>query len=441
MRLQILFVVGMVPLSACSSIPVSFERNEIVFCAQVIRDLHGSGFELFSSDRNNSHRPENIIRIEGQDEAIVNGCDVIIQIYQDGSPTYLGPAASKVISVYSQVELFKTQANKFWGAPSIRVVSDAVFEAIHPGTVLYSQVIAERDEYRQRHPGGGSSKGLISSEFERTSSGDSLSNDIPSAYGVDQPQFKLSEQPRDFAIVVGIEKYSNAIPDVHFSERDAQAMKNYVLAFGVPERNIKFLVGNRATKANLEAYIEDWLPRNVKEDGRVFFYFSGHGAPDPTAGQAYLLPWDGNPNFLKRTAYPLKRLYAQLNSLKAKQVIVALDSCFSGSGGRSVLAQGARPLVTQVDTAVSPGGKLTVFAASAPTEITATLPEQGHGIFTYYFLKGLGGEAKEASGAVTFKGLFDYLKPKVQDAASRQNRDQTPVLEGVLDGEIVRFKQ
>ncbi|MBI5241215.1 MAG: peptidase C14, partial [Elusimicrobia bacterium] len=106
-----------------------------------------------------------------------------------------------------------------------------------------------------------------------------------------------------------------------------------------------------------------------------------------------------------------------------------------------VLAQGARPLVTQVDTAVSPGGKLTVFAASAPNEITATLEEQGHGMFTYYFLKGLGGEAKDASGTVTPRGLYDYLKPKVQDAASRQNRDQTPVLEGAVDGEIVRFKQ
>lgn len=251
----------------------------------------------------------------------------------------------------------------------------------------------------------------------------------------------MPENPKDFVLAIGIGQYSNDIPVAQFAERDAQAAKNHFLALGVPERNIKYLIGNRATKANLEAYIEDWLPRNVKEDGRVFFYFSGHGAPDPTAGQAYLLPWDGNPSFLKRTAYPLKRLYAQLNSLKAKQVIVALDSCFSGSGGRSVLAQGARPLVTQVDTMVSPGGKLTVFAASAPNEITATLPEQGHGIFTYYFLKGLGGEAKDPSGIVTLKGLYDYLKPKVQDAASRQNRDQTPSLEGLVDGEIARFKQ
>ena len=258
---------------------------------------------------------------------------------------------------------------------------------------------------------------------------------------IESPKYSVQQQVLDFSVIIGVEKYSNDVSIAEFAERDAQAAKNHFLALGIPERNIKYLVGDRATKANLEAYIEDWLPRNVKEDSRVFFYFSGHGAPDPIAGQAYILPWDGNPNYLKRTAYPLKRLYAQLNALKAKQVIVALDSCFSGSGGRSVLPQGARPLVTQVDTAVAPGGKVTVFSASAPNEITATLQEQGHGIFTYYFLKGLGGEAKDASGAITPRGLYEYLKPKVQDAASRQNRDQTPALEGALDGEIVRYKQ
>jgi uncharacterized caspase-like protein len=90
---------------------------------------------------------------------------------------------------------------------------------------------------------------------------------------------------------------------------------------------------------------------------------------------------------------------------------------------------------------LNPDGKLVLFAAASAQETTSTLDEQGHGIFTYYFLKGLGGEAKDADGAVTPRGLYDYLKPKVQDAASRQNRDQTPVLEGAAqDAELVRFQ-
>jgi hypothetical protein len=257
---------------------------------------------------------------------------------------------------------------------------------------------------------------------------------------VDVPKHAAPLNLNNFALVIGIEKYSNDLPDAQFAERDADAVRNHLIAIGYPERNIKLLTGNRATKSTMEGVLEDWLPRMAKPEGSVFFYFSGHGAPDLDSSQAYIVPWDGNPNLLKKTGYPLKKLYADLNALKAKQVIVALDSCFSGSGGRSILAEGARPLVTKVDTSIEKSGKIVLFAASASKEITATLKDQGHGIFTYYFLKGLGGDAKDGSGAVTPRGLYEYLKPRVQDAASRQNRDQTPVLEGAAEGVIVRFE-
>lgn len=255
--------------------------------------------------------------------------------------------------------------------------------------------------------------------------------------GVDVPARRLAERPNDFALVVGVEKYAEGLPDAPFAESDARAVREHLLALGVPERNLKFLVGQRALQSALSAYLEEWLPRNVKEDSRVFVYFSGHGAPDPATGQAFLVPWDGSPSFLNKTAYPLKKLYAGLGELKARQVLVVLDSCFSGAGGRSVLAEGARPLVAKVDVAPAAEGKVTVFAAASGGEIAAALKESGHGLFTYHFLRGLGGEAADATGAVGVRALYDYLKPKVQDAASRQNRDQTPILAGSVDGEIV----
>jgi hypothetical protein len=406
---------------------------------QTLDEKGMNGFaEKFQSKAIGGKYFRSIVVVTPQDD--IQNCDVLIRLSLEKVSTTSNKMVghAKIHSARSGQLLFDLKENRGFGWGFVgRLVKDS-HDRIRGDPVLNQRFLVDKGVAVDK---GYSSEKLNQTGTQAVSSETTTTGGYSIRSEVGQVLFHYAENPASYAVIVGVDGYSNDLPAAQFAERDAQAAKNHFLALGIPERNIKFLVGNRATKANLEAYIEDWLPRNVKEDGRVFFYFSGHGAPDPTAGQAYLLPWDGNPNFLKRTAYPLKRLYAQLNSLKAKQVIVALDSCFSGSGGRSVLAQGARPLVTQVDTAVSPGGKLTVFAASAPTEITATLPEQGHGIFTYYFLKGLGGEAKEASGAVTFKGLFDYLKPKVQDAASRQNRDQTPVLEGVLDGEIVRFKQ
>lgn len=249
------------------------------------------------------------------------------------------------------------------------------------------------------------------------------------ASDVDTPRTRTAENPDNFALVIGVEKYSNDLPEAQFAERDAQAVKSHLLAMGYPERNIKVLQGSRAVRSSLEAYLEDWLPKNVKPEGTVFVYFSGHGAPDPESGQAYLVPWDGDPAYLSRTAYPLKRLYGSLKALKAKRVLVALDSCFSGAGGRSVLTRGTRPLVNKVDLGASSDiGKLVIFTASDANQISGTIDSQGHGLFTYYFLKGLDGAAADARGAVSAKGLHDYLSPKVADEASRGNRTQSPLL-------------
>ncbi|MFH1724991.1 MAG: ankyrin repeat domain-containing protein [Elusimicrobiota bacterium] len=258
---------------------------------------------------------------------------------------------------------------------------------------------------------------------------------------VDAPDYQSGVRIHDFAVVVGIEKYSE-LPDARFAERDAKAVAAHMEALGIPRRNIIHLSGAKAGRSSLVKYLNSWLPRNVKPSSRVYFYFSGHGAPDPSTGKAYLLPWDGDANFLADTAYPTERLYSRLAGIKAKEIIVALDACFSGAGGRSVLAEGARPLVLKVDTGPVPSGNITVFAASSADQITSTVEAQGHGTFTYFLLKGLSGEAKDREGRVTAKSLYDYLTPKVQDEARRQNRDQTPTLNAthdvVLRSDLVR---
>jgi hypothetical protein len=359
----------------------------------------------------------------------VQNCDISVKLaYEktDTKPvTRLGRA--EVFSTRSQRLLFHAERKDSWSLSLAKALAFDIRDRFKNDPSLVARIVAEKAPAHAQAQDAGSapSAAPVPKAAERSD--------------VDQPTVHLAEHPDDYAVVVGIENYSNDLPAAQFAERDAAAVKSHLLALGYPERNIKVLIGQRATGTSLASYIEDWLPRNVKPDGRVFFYFSGHGAPSES-GQAYLVPWDGDPNFLDKSAYPLKKLYAQLGGLKAKQVIVALDSCFSGAGGRSVLAEGARPLVTKVDTSVAAGSKIVLFAAASSREMTATLKEQGHGIFTYYFLKGLGGAAQDDAGAVTARGLYDYLKPKVQDAAARQNRDQTPALEGVTDGEIAHFR-
>lgn len=245
----------------------------------------------------------------------------------------------------------------------------------------------------------------------------------PSLPASPSPTFSSSERLDDLAVIVGIESYSDIASKAPYAERDADAFKAHVRALGVPERNIALLKGSKAGKASLEKHLEQWLPRLAKAGSRVYFYFSGHGAPDVKTGQAYLVPWDGDPDFLETTAYPVARLYKKLGELPAEQVLVAMDSCFSGAGGRSVLASGARPLVGKIETGAAPA-KLTVLAASASNEISGSLDDKGHGAFTYFLLQGLD------AGKTTPKALAGYLTPRVQDEARRLNRDQTPQLLG-----------
>ncbi|MFH1725684.1 MAG: caspase family protein [Elusimicrobiota bacterium] len=248
---------------------------------------------------------------------------------------------------------------------------------------------------------------------------------------VDEPDYRLKERKDLYAVIVGIEHYEG-LPNADFAERDARAVRAHLFALGYPDRNVVLLTGRSAGRAAIEKYVESWLPEKVDERSKVLVYFSGHGAPDVKTRSAYLLPWDGDPKYLANTAYPLKRLYRRLDALKAKQVVVALDACFSGAGGRSVIPKGTRPLVLKTDGASIGIGRVAVLAASAGDEITGSEESQGHGLFTYHFLRGLN------ERRTSLKDLHEFLTPFVRDAARADNRDQTPQLLGRVKGVRLR---
>ena len=235
------------------------------------------------------------------------------------------------------------------------------------------------------------------------------------------------ERPNDYAIVVGVDRYKS-LPGADFAEGDAREMAAAFGALGVPEENIVLLSGTRATLSEVSKYVEEWLPRRVSKDSRVFFYYSGHGAPDVKDGTAFLMPWDADAAFVKSTGFSLSRLYQSLGRLPAASVIAVIDACFSGAGGRSVIAPGLRPLVpVRMPPAAPP--RVSVLAAAESEEIAGTLPERGHGLFSYYVLEGLSGAADvNGTGHLTLKDLHAYVRKHVILDARLQNREQNPTL-------------
>jgi len=250
------------------------------------------------------------------------------------------------------------------------------------------------------------------------------------------PVTKSLARKNAHAVVVGLERYRNELPQASYAERDARVVARYLSGtMGYEEGNIALLLNDRATKGDMEKYFETWLPNRVESEDTVFVYFSGHGAPNPKTGEAYLVPYDGDPVFLNNTGYPLSRLYQSLADLPAKEVVVVLDSCFSGAGGRSIIAKGMRPIITELKSPLLGKGKTIVLAASGGQQISSTYEQKAHGLMTYFFLKGLQGEADtNKDGKIDIAELFEYLRPQVERVARRDfNNEQTPLLLGDAD--------
>ncbi|MCX5853684.1 MAG: caspase family protein [Deltaproteobacteria bacterium] len=247
------------------------------------------------------------------------------------------------------------------------------------------------------------------------------------------PPIKSKPNRNAYAIVIGIENYRQKLPKADFAVGDAKLVSEYLSkVMGYPEENVVTLLNDHATHIDLVKYFEKWLPNNVETGGTVFVYYSGHGAPNTKTGDAYLVPYDGDPSFIEQTGYPLKKLYKSLNKLQAKEIIVALDSCFSGAGGRSVIAKGARPLVMNLQSNMILSKNMTVLSASSGDQTSSTYDEKGHGLFTYFMLKGIKNEdVVKPDGSIKMDDLFGYIKPQVERIARKQyNNEQTPQLMG-----------
>lgn len=254
---------------------------------------------------------------------------------------------------------------------------------------------------------------------------------------VDVPPLSASKpQHNRFAVVIGVEQYRQGLASVEFASHDARVMRDYLTkTLGFPEENVAMLVNDQAAKSDIEKYIERWLPNRVEAGSSVLIYYSGHGAPNPITQEGFLVPYDGDPTFLEITGYSLKRLYDQLGKLPAKDIVVMLDSCFSGTGERSVIAKGVRPVVINVENPLLAGEKIVVLTAGTGAQTSSTYHQKSHGLFTYFLLKGLQGAADmNQDSKIDLAELYSYLKPQVQGMARREfNNDQAPQLLGNPD--------
>ena len=156
----------------------------------------------------------------------------------------------------------------------------------------------------------------------------------------------------------------------------------------------------------------------------MIIYYAGHGVPDETTGKAYLLPTDGSGQNT-RTCLSLDDFYKTISTLKARQITVFLDACFSGAKRNGEMQTAARGVAIKAKASTVPQGKMVIFSAATGDETAYSYKEKGHGLFTYFLLKKL----KESKGNVTLGELGDYVTQEVRRYSIVENgKSQTPTI-------------
>ncbi|MHC5040404.1 MAG: caspase family protein, partial [Planctomycetota bacterium] len=201
------------------------------------------------------------------------------------------------------------------------------------------------------------------------------------------------------AVIVGVDHPKAMEKGLTFASSDALRFSKSLLSTegGWKESDITLLIDEQATRAAISRHLNpgDGAPE------RIVFYFAGFGAG--RAGEAYIVPYDGDPEDPKATCLSLETLVAALRSKEVRTSVLILDAGFSVGGSRSVVRE---PLPSR------PGETLSSW--------------QGEG-FSAYLAGGFVGEALEAQA---FEGgLFTGSLLRAMAGSGDGNQDGKPTVE------------
>ena len=245
--------------------------------------------------------------------------------------------------------------------------------------------------------------------------------------------------PNALALIIGLEQYEKTDAKAAYADSDASVFADYAaLKLGVPQRRIKTLVNEGADISDVLLSVQDWLSRAVKqEQSDVYIFFAGHGLASDDGEKMYLLPYDGSPRLLSRTALLRDELFSDIAAANPRSVTVFLDTCYSGTTRGTDMLIASRPIAIRAKEQAVPEG-FTVMTAAAGDQTAKPLEEAKHGMFSYFLMKGMEGDADaNQDNQITASELHAYVQ---QNVIQQSSGSQTPELQGDADRVLVRFQ-
>ena len=245
------------------------------------------------------------------------------------------------------------------------------------------------------------------------------------------------------ALIIGIEKYDQ-IPSASYANLDAKFFYEYARkGFGISKSNIKRLIDEDADLVKSLGALNKWLPGKIKPgQTELIIFFAGHGLASNDGKELYILPQDSDPDLLDRTALSRTELFKEIINLNPKSVTMFMDTCYSGiSRDEKMLLASARPVRIVADEQEGIPNNFTIFSASQLDQISSGIKEAKHGIFSYYLMKGLEGNADANKDKnITNGELLAYMDENVSQKASELGRQQNPSLAGDPDKVLISYR-
>ena len=202
---------------------------------------------------------------------------------------------------------------------------------------------------------------------------------------------------RIFGMMVGISDYEGDFSDLAYTDEDAIRLQGALVeGAGMQPDDSILLVDQDATLANLRSGLSSLSSRMSEEDLFVFF-FSGHGDRVPRQG-----PQPADPDSLDETlefydgSLADDELSTLLDLVPARQILVVLDSCFSGGFSKDV---------------ISVPGRMGLFSSEEDTTSSVADKFQAGGFLAVFLADAMAGGGGDANGDgyVTALELSQYL--------------------------------
>ncbi|MEA5506052.1 caspase family protein [Halotia wernerae UHCC 0503] len=237
-------------------------------------------------------------------------------------------------------------------------------------------------------------------------------------------------------LLVGVNQYQDQrLPSLRYSAVDCQglaaALADATQGFPHKEERIYHdFASQLPTLTTVRASLSQITAAAQPQD-TILFYFSGHGILEPNSQQAVLCLTDTQTDNLLNTSLSLQELLQLLGDSKAQTQLVWLDACHSGSltfrGARSnpTVPPLPNPTPQMVEVLRQQAKQSKGFYALLSCDTNQQsweFPELGHGVVTYYLMRGLRGEAADAQGLIDADGLYRYVYHQTRQYIEQTNQ-------------------